>query len=181
MYELADIPRNWPGSNWPAALACSSGTGMSVQPGRSELQTAIAGSESGSLQSRKKKTAGSVEIFQNPSCRVSSQQALASQTGRAGDLQSGGTPSLHVCLAVSGTGSGQAAGHSSPEPAVWHFSNLLVTRESQRSPGIRFELIFRSHCAVQALDRSLHFSSGFLGRSGRVNTGPALFPLLGTR
>lgn len=127
-----------------------------------------------------KKTAGSVEIFQNPSCRVSSQQALVSQTGRAGDLQSGGTLSLHVCLAVSGAGPGRAAGHSSPEPAVWHFSNLLITRESRRLPGVRFELIFRSRCAVQALDRSLRFNSGFLGRSGRVDTGPALFPVLGT-
>lgn len=151
-----------------------------MQPGRSELQTATAGTESGSLQSRKK-TAGVVEIFQNPSCRVSSEQALASRTGRAGDLQSGDTPSLHVCLAVSDTGPGRAAGHNSPKPAVWHFPNLLVTREGQRLPGVRRELIFRSRCAVQALDRSLHFPCGFLGRSGRANMGPDLFPVLWTK
>lgn len=153
-----------------------------VRLSRLEPQTATAGIESDSLHSRNK-PAGGVEVFQNPSCRDSCEQAPASQSSRQSreeletrhlvaprSLQR--TPEQCLCL-----GPGLVTGHNSPEFAAWCLHNLLtLTREGQCFLGIWHE-----SRSVQEARLALSISPlVFLGTSGRTSPGPELFAVLWT-
>lgn len=145
----------------------------------------MAGIKSDSLHSRKK-PAGGVEVFQNPSCRVSSEQAPAFWTGRQSRKE------LETCHLVAPRsfqhmpdqclcpGPGRVTGHNSPEFAAWHLHNLLLlTREGQHFLGVRHE-----SCYVQEDRFALSiFPLVFLGTSGRARAspGPELFTVLWTQ